>query len=163
MLRTGARSFLSTILRSPRNARSLTSGPLKLKDTKYTAVGIASGAGRNGQTECNGLKLQLATPKELGGTGQGENPEQLFAMGYSACFLGALQAVAARAGQKDKIVNAVVNAKVHLGEPEGLGGFGIGVELEVSGAPKDLVDAAHEFCPYSRSLKYGVDVTAKVV
>lgn len=50
---------------------------------QYTAVGVASGAGRNGQTECNGLKLQLATPKELGGTGQGENPEQLFAMGYS--------------------------------------------------------------------------------
>ncbi|KAL4261533.1 OsmC/Ohr family protein [Pleurotus pulmonarius] len=146
MLRTSARSILSTISRSPRNVRSLTSGPLKLKDTKYTAVGVASGAGRNGQTECNG-----------------ENPEQLFAMGYSACFLGALQAVAARAGQKDKITNAVVNAKVHLGEPEGLGGFGIGVELEVSGAPKDLVDAAHEFCPYSRSLKYGVDVTAKVV
>ncbi|KAF4598013.1 hypothetical protein EYR38_006407 [Pleurotus pulmonarius] len=156
MLRTSARSILSTISRSPRNVRSLTSGPLKLKDTKYTAVGVASGAGRNGQTECNGLKLQLATPKELGGTGQAR-------ILSNSSRWGALQAVAARAGQKDKITNAVVNAKVHLGEPEGLGGFGIGVELEVSGAPKDLVDAAHEFCPYSRSLKYGVDVTAKVV
>lgn len=61
--------------------------------------------------------------------------------------------MAARAGQKDKITNAIVNAKVHLGEPEGLGGFGIGVELEVSGAPKELVDAAHEVSEYALAIK----------
>ncbi|KAJ8518155.1 hypothetical protein ONZ45_g4763 [Pleurotus djamor] len=163
-----ARSAVSKLPRSlsatlSSTSRSMSTGPLKLKDIKYTAVGTATGQGRNGQTESNGLKLQLVTPKELGGSGKGENPEQLFSMGYSACFLGALQFVAARAGKKDLIADAAVKATVHLGEPEQIGGFGIGVEIEVSGAPQDLVDEAHEFCPYSRSLKYGLDVKAKAV
>jgi organic hydroperoxide reductase OsmC/OhrA len=54
---------------------------------QYTVTGTATGAGRNGHVESNGLKLNLATPKELGGTGKGENPEQLFAMGYSGMYI----------------------------------------------------------------------------
>ncbi|KAL0956756.1 hypothetical protein HGRIS_002875 [Hohenbuehelia grisea] len=132
--------------------------PPKLKSTKYTAVAHAQGQGRNGEVKTDGLKLQLAMPKELGGTGKGSNPEQLFALGYSACFLGALQMVAGQAKQKEKVADAIVKASVHIGEPEEIGGFGIAVDIKVKGAPEDLVKAAHEACPYSRALKLGAIV-----
>ncbi|KAJ8453922.1 hypothetical protein ONZ45_g19512 [Pleurotus djamor] len=79
-------------------------------------------------------------PPELGGKGNGANPEQMLSLGYSCCFLGSLKAVAAKAGKAELVKDAVVHAKVHMGKPDG---YALGVELEVTGAPQDLVDAAH--------------------
>ncbi|KIY70653.1 organic hydroperoxide resistance protein [Cylindrobasidium torrendii FP15055 ss-10] len=133
---------------------------LTLENHKYTATAVASGAGRNGTVTSNGLKLNLAMPKELGGSGNGENPEQLFAMGYSSCLLGAIQAVARQAGKPDAAKDAKVHVSVHLGEPTGMPGFGIGADVKVEGVDDELLQKAHEFCPYSRALKYGVNVQA---
>ncbi|KAF4620979.1 hypothetical protein D9613_000128 [Agrocybe pediades] len=135
-----------------------------LKDVKYTANATASGAGRNGKVSSNGLELNLATPKELGGSGNGENPEQLFAMGYSACFLGAIQAVARSMGPEKQAMakSARVTAQVHLGEPSEIKGFGIGVDIKVEGIDEELLKAAHEFCPYSRALTKGAVVNVSV-
>lgn len=135
-------------------ARSL----MTLKEVKYTTTATASGLGRNGEVECDGLKLKLATPKELGGTGDGENPEQLFAMGYSACFLGALQLVARQQGKAKLGENAVVHASVSLGIPNERPGFGLAVDIKVEGVDDELVKAAHEACPYSRALVHGAVV-----
>ncbi|KAJ3726895.1 OsmC-like protein [Lentinula raphanica] len=126
-----------------------------LKDHKYTAQATAQGAGRNGEVSSNGLDLKLALPKEMGGTGQGQNPEQLFAMGYSACLLGAIQAVAKGMGKADMAKNAKVHASVHIGEPEGMPGFGIAVDMRVEGIDEELLKAGHEFCPYSRLMRSG--------
>ncbi|KAG6897778.1 hypothetical protein C0992_011191 [Termitomyces sp. T32_za158] len=112
MLKVGA----GTVLKASRPR--LVSLPIKtfsrslitLKDHKYTAHATAKGKGRNGEVKSNGLELHLATPKELGGTGKGENPEQLFAMGYASCLLGAIQFVAARMGKDAS--KAVVHANV---------------------------------------------------
>ncbi|KAG9073544.1 hypothetical protein FS749_015019 [Ceratobasidium sp. UAMH 11750] len=117
----------------------------------------ASGAGRNGKTELDdgSLGVMLATPKEMGGSGNGQNPEQLFALGYSSCFLGALQLVA-----KNKNVklsdDVKIKAAVSLGEASG--GFGIGVEITAIGADAALVQEAHTVCPYSRILAEGAEV-----
>ena len=82
-------------------------------------------------------------PKSLGGTGEGSNPEQLFAAGYAACFLGAIQAVGRNAGKDVK--DATVNVKAHLGASEGVPGFALSVEIEVSGIEDaELVKMAHE-------------------
>ncbi|KAJ3761976.1 OsmC/Ohr family, partial [Lentinula raphanica] len=122
---------------------------------QYTAQATAQGAGRNGEVSSNGLDLKLALPKEMGGTGQGQNPEQLFAMGYSACLLGAIQAVAKGMGKADMAKNAKVHASVHIGEPEGMPGFGIAVDMRVEGIDEELLKAGHEFCPYSRLMRSG--------
>ncbi|GJE94403.1 OsmC-domain-containing protein [Phanerochaete sordida] len=139
-------------------------GILTLKDHLYFSKATASGAGRNGNVTSTGdapLDLKLAMPKVAGGKGDGQNPEQLFAMGYSACFLGALQLQGARAGKKEMTDKAKVHATVFLGHPmdPDLEGFGLRVELTVEGVPDDaLIQAAHDFCPYSRALKHGIDV-----
>ncbi|KAG9091880.1 Vacuolar protein-sorting-associated protein 28 [Ceratobasidium sp. 370] len=117
----------------------------------------ASGAGRNGKTELDdgSISVNLATPKEMGGSGDGQNPEQLFALGYSSCFLGALQLVA-----KNKNVklsdDVKIKAAVSIGEASG--GFGIGVEITAIGADAALVQEAHTVCPYSRILAEGAEV-----
>ncbi|KII92573.1 hypothetical protein PLICRDRAFT_172648 [Plicaturopsis crispa FD-325 SS-3] len=133
-----------------------------LKDHKYTASATARGQGRNGEvesTEPAGLKFHLATPKSLGGKGDGENPEQLFAMGYASCLLGATQMMARKLGKADAVKDAKINVSVHLGEPEGLGGFGIAVDIKVEGIEdQEVIDAGHEACPYSRALKHGAVV-----
>ncbi|KAJ4466378.1 OsmC-like protein [Lentinula lateritia] len=144
-----SRAFTSASLRT--RSRTL----VTLKDHKYTAQAVAQGAGRNGEVTSNGLDLKLALPKEMGGTGQGQNPEQLFAMGYSACLLGAIQAVAKNLGKADMAKNAKVHASVHIGEPEGMPGFGIAVDMKVEGIDEKLLKAGHEFCPYSRLMKNG--------
>src|SRR5215210_7173451 len=118
-------------------------------DVKYRTKASASG-GRDGRaaTEDGALQVSLSTPKELGGTGgQGNNPEQLFAAGYAACFLGAMKAVATR--EKQKLPDdAKVTASVGIG-PRSEGGFGLDVALDVSvpGMPRDqaqaLVEKAH--------------------
>ncbi|KAH8119320.1 OsmC-domain-containing protein [Phellopilus nigrolimitatus] len=138
---------------------------LVLADKKYTAEARAEGQGRNGSVKSLGdaqapLALKLSTPKTLGGKGDGQNPEQLFAMGYASCFLGALQLVASKAGKKEAAAHAKIHTAVHLGPPKGLEGFGINVDIKVEGVEDDeLIQAAHEFCPYSRALAHGAQVT----
>jgi len=142
-----------------RNALNFTKRTVvTLKDHKYTAHATARGAGRNGHVKSEGLELDLATPKAIGGPGGGQNPEQLFAMGYAACLLGAIQMMAGKMGQKEAAKNAVVHASVHLGEPEKIGGFGIGVDIKVEGVSEEILKAGHENCPYSRALLQGAVV-----
>ena len=113
------------------------------------------------------LELKLSTPRELGGAGgEGSNPEQLFAAGYSACFLGAMKFVAAH----DKIT---IPADVAIDGSVGIGataaGFGIEVELKISmpGMARDaaqaLIDKAHGVCPYSNATRGNIDVTLTLV
>ena len=137
----------------------------------YTAHATSTG-GRTGSTESNdgALKLPLVTPKELGGTGgAGTNPEQLFAAGYSACFIGAMKAVAAR----EKLVlspDVSIKAEVAIGPMTGKeGAFSISVAMAISvpgmdkGAAQKLVATAHEVCPYSNATRGNIDVTLSVV
>jgi len=144
-------------------------GLITLKDHIFFSKATAEGAGRNGTVKSSGdapLDLKLAMPKVAGGKGDGQNPEQLFAMGYSGCFLGALQLAAARAGKKEAAQNAKIHATVFLGHPTdpNLDGFGLRVEIAVEGCDDDaIIAAAHEFCPYSRALKHGVQVDVKKV
>jgi Ohr subfamily peroxiredoxin len=135
----------------------------------YTAHGSATG-GREGQaaTDTGNVKLILNTPKELGGGGgEGTNPEQLFAMGYSACFLGALKHVAGK--EKVKIPDdARVSADVGIGPRDDGTGFGIAVKLTIAvpGLEKaqveDLVQKAHIVCPYSHATRGNIDVDLTV-
>ncbi|KAF8893536.1 OsmC-like protein [Infundibulicybe gibba] len=135
---------------------------MTLKNHKYTAEAIATGLGRNGTVKSNGLELNLAMPKELGGPGNGENPEQLFAMGYASCLLGAIQMMAGRMGKSDMAKDAVVRTSVHIGEPKEMGGFGLAVDIKVEGIDEELLKAGHEACPYSRALQHGVVVNVSV-
>ncbi len=139
-------------------------------DVKYTTTATATG-GRDGavKTNDNALNLKLSVPKALGGPGgEGNNPEQLFACGYAACFLGAMKAVAGK--QKVTVPDdASVTATVGIG-PRSEGGFGITVELEVHlpgmerEAAETLARTAHEdICPYSHATRGNVDVTVRIV
>ncbi|CEL55505.1 putative protein ACIAD3023 OS=Acinetobacter sp, (strain ADP1) GN=ACIAD3023 PE=3 SV=1 [Rhizoctonia solani AG-1 IB] len=131
---------------------------ITLANTKYTATAVASGAGWDGKTELEdgSLAFDMAVPQEMGGTGNGKNPDQLLALGYASCFLGALQ-LAAR-NKNLKLSNDVkVKAAVSFGDAKG-SGFGIGVELTVVGADSALAQAAHEICPYSRLFKEGTEI-----
>ncbi|KAF8843028.1 OsmC-domain-containing protein [Paxillus ammoniavirescens] len=165
MFAASSRSLLNASRRAiiPRT-RSYATGTTQrsvvtLKDTKYTATAKAAGQGRNGEVHSGDFSLHLATPKALGGRGDGTDPEQLFAMGYASCFLGALQMVAGQKGKKDAVKNAVIYTSVHLGEAEKLGGFGIAVDIKVEGVEdEELIKAGHEACPYSRALTHGAVV-----
>jgi len=136
-----------------------------LYKTQATATG-----GRDGHaaTQDGTLDVKLSTPKELGGGGgTGNNPEQLFAAGYSACFLGAMKFVASQGGPKVPDATTVT-ATVGMG-PRSEGGFGIDVELAVSLPGLDhaeaeaLVDKAHQVCPYSNATRNNVPVRLTVV
>lgn len=130
----------------------------------YTAQATATG-GRIGRavSSDNVLDVQLTTPKQLGGPGgEGTNPEQLFAAGYSACFLSALKLVARM--QKIAISDdASVTGEVGIG-PNGSGGFALSASLTISLPGVDaaqaqaLVDKAHEVCPYSNATRGNIDV-----
>jgi Ohr subfamily peroxiredoxin len=138
----------------------------------YTAHATSVG-GRGGgtaKTDDGMLDLIIAGPKELGGTGQGTNPEQLFAAGYSSCFLGAMKYV----NSKEKKVlpwnpDNAVTAHVSFGPRSDKKGFGIEVKLEVKlvGIPKPkataLAKKAHVVCPYSHAIRKNVKVTTKVI
>jgi len=137
----------------------------------YTAHATSTG-GRTGSTESSDgkIKLQLSTPKELGGdSGPGTNPEQLFASGYSACFIGAMKAVAAK--QKITLPAEVsIKSDVSIGPMTGKpGAFGIAVAMSISvpgmdkAAAEALVATAHEVCPYSNATRGNIDVTVTVV
>ncbi|WP_370945236.1 organic hydroperoxide resistance protein [Amycolatopsis sp. cg5] len=133
----------------------------------YTAVATATGEGRNGEvTSSDGvIDESLAIPKEMGGPGGDKtNPEQLFAAGYSACFLSSVQLVA-RVG-KVKIEQTSVTAEVGVfkqGE-----GFGLGVDLKVNlpgleqSAADQLVEQAHQVCPYSNATRGNIEVNLTV-
>lgn len=125
-------------------------------DPKYWTEATANGGGRNGLSKlANGsLTVTMASPKELGGSGLGHNPEELFAMGYAACYLGAMRFAAASEKLGTVPDAATVTAKVGIG-PRSEGGFGLSVKLEVSlpGVPADvaakMVERGHFICPYS--------------
>jgi Ohr subfamily peroxiredoxin len=137
----------------------------------YTAHATSTG-GRVGTTESSDgvVKLSLTTPRELGGAGgNGTNPEQLFASGYSACFIGAMKAVAAR--QKIALpADVSIQASVSIGPMTGKeGSFGIAVAMAITvpgmdkAAAQALVATAHEVCPYSNATRGNIDVALTVV
>jgi Ohr subfamily peroxiredoxin len=138
-------------------------------DVKYRAAATASG-GRDGRTrtEDGKIDLQLAIPKELGGPGgDGVNPEQLFAAGYAACFLSAVKG----AGQKLKIrvsPEATVTATIGIGM-NSEGGFGISAELAVNipdideTQAQEIVELAHQICPYSNAMRNNIDVRLSAI
>jgi Ohr subfamily peroxiredoxin len=134
----------------------------KLDKVLYTAHAHTVG-GRDGRsvTDDGLLDVKLAPPKEMGGKGGATNPEQLFAAGYSACFMGALKHVA---GMKKVIVpaDASIDASVDIGPiPQG---FGIAVRMKIDlpgldrAVAQDLVNAAHQVCPYSNATRGNIDV-----
>ena len=140
---------------------------MKLEKAVYTAYASATG-GREGQAQSDDGKLDvvLSTPKELGGAGgDGTNPEQMFAAGYSACFLGALKYVAGL----EKVAihdDTKVSASVGIGPiPTG---FGIEASITVSipGLDKEtatsLVEKAHVVCPYSNATRGNINVDVSV-
>ena len=141
---------------------------MALQKVLYTATATATG-GRTGSAKSDDGKLsvELSTPRELGGAGgNGTNPEQMFAAGYSACFIGAMGAVAA--AQKFKLpADVSITAEVGIGPiPQG---FGIQVAMAISlpgmerAAAEALVAAAHQVCPYSNATRGNIDVTLTVV
>ena len=139
---------------------------MAIEKALYTAHATATGGRAGTAASSDGrLNIKLSTPSELGGdNGPGTNPEQLFAAGYAACFIGALKAVAGR--QKISLPAEVSIASdvaigPHAGKP---GAFGIQVAMTISlpgmdrAAAQALVDAAHEVCPYSNATRGNVDV-----
>ena len=136
-----------------------------MANTIYTAEAHVTGgrAEGHGRTSDGALEVDLRLPTEMGGQGGGTNPEQLFAVGYAACFEGALGVVSRRA--KLEAGDVAIDSKVSL-SPDGQGGFQLAVELDVSlpsvddaQAAKDLVKAAHEVCPYSNATRGNIEVT----
>ena len=140
---------------------------MALEKVIYTAHATTTG-GREGtsKTDDGRLSVTLAPPKEMGGSGNGTNPEQLFAAGYSACFMGAMKFVA---GTQKKVVPADASISADVGIGPIPAGFGIQVAMRISipGWPKAdvqaLVDAAHKVCPYSNATRGNIDVTLTVV
>jgi osmotically inducible protein OsmC len=135
--------------------------------TIYTAEALSTGAGRNGHVRTSEglLDLDLAAPKEMGGSGLGANPELLFAAGYAACFHSALQGVAR--AEKIALGDSSVGSRVGIGQNDD-GSFGLTVHLEVviPDLPHDeaqrLADEAHRVCPYSNATRGNIEVTVTV-
>jgi Ohr subfamily peroxiredoxin len=141
---------------------------MALEQVLYTAHATSTG-GRDGssQSDDGRLSLKLSVPKGLGGDdGPGTNPEQLFAAGYSACFIGALKFVA---GQKKVALPANVSIKADIGIGPIPNGFGIQAALTVSvpgmaqAQAEELVQAAHIVCPYSNATRGNIDVKLTTV
>ncbi|MCA0434624.1 MAG: organic hydroperoxide resistance protein [Proteobacteria bacterium] len=138
-------------------------------DAKYWTEAQATGGGRNGVSKLTSgmLTVTLASPKELGGSGAGHNPEELFALGYSACYLGAMRFAA----QSEKLgtvpADATVNAHVGIG-PRSDGGFGIKVKLVVTmpgvdrAVAEKIVERGHFICPYSNATKGNIEVVTEL-
>ena len=140
---------------------------MSIEKVVYTAHATSTG-GRDGGSKSDDGKLQvkLAVPKEMGGNGDGTNPEQLFAAGYSACFLGAMKYVAGQ--QKITLpASTTINASIGIGPIPA--GFGIEADLKISipgmerAAAEKLVADAHQVCPYSNATRGNIDVTLTVV
>jgi Ohr subfamily peroxiredoxin len=132
----------------------------------YTAeASVRGGRDGHGRSSDGVLDLDIRPPKELGGSGAGTNPEQLFALGYGACFQSAMGVVGRR--MKIDTSQSTVTARVTLGPVDG-GAYGIAVELDVAlpGLEREradeLVKAAHEVCPYSNATRGNIDVILRV-
>ncbi len=132
----------------------------------YTAVATATGDGRNGHTRSSDglIDLDLATPKEMGGSGEGTNPEQLFAAGYAACFHSAMRFALKPLGLTPKALEgSSVTAQVHFLRGEA-GDFGLAVDLtgHLPGLDEEqaraLMERTHTVCPYSRATTGNVEV-----
>lgn len=135
----------------------------------YSTSATATG-GRDGKaaTTDGSFTVTLGTPKELGGNGQGNNPEQLFASGYAACFLGAMKFAASQDKDLPRVsADASVTATVGIG-PRSDKGFGLDVALEISlpgvdkGAAEALVAEADTICPYSHATRGNIEVRLSV-
>jgi Ohr subfamily peroxiredoxin len=134
----------------------------------YTAIAHATGGGRNGHvlSEDNRIDMDVRTPKEMGGSGEGTNPEQLFAAGYAACFLNAALGVARR--MKLDATDAAVSASISIGKVSEFA-FGLSGELDIylPNIPADqrqqVVDLAHANCPYSNATRGNMDVILTIV
>jgi Ohr subfamily peroxiredoxin len=139
----------------------------KIDKVLYQAHAKSTG-GRDGtsRTSDGQIDLKLAVPKEMGGVGNGVNPEQLFAAGYSACFIGAMKFVA---GQEKIAIPADTSIEATVGIGQIPQGFGIEVQLAVTvpgmdrAAAQALVDKAHKVCPYSNATRGNIEVTITVV
>jgi osmotically inducible protein OsmC len=135
----------------------------------YKTSARATG-GRDGRSATldGSLDVKLTTPKELGGAGgEGNNPEQLFAAGYAACFIGAMKFVGSQTGVKVPAETAITST-VGIG-PRSEGGFGLTVALaiELPGLERkvaeELVEKAHQVCPYSNATRGNIDVQLSIV
>ena len=134
----------------------------------YTAIAHASGGGRNGHvlSEDNRIDMDVRTPKEMGGSGEGTNPEQLFAAGYSACFLNAVLGVGRR--MKLDTTDAAVSASISIGKVSEFA-FGLSGELVIylPNVPvesrHEVVELAHQACPYSNATRGNMDVVLTLV
>ena len=137
-------------------------------DALYTAVATATGDGRNGHvTSDDGLiDTDVRMPAGLGGPGGATNPEQLFAAGYAACFHSAVKVVARR--DKLDVEGTEITTRVSIG-PNGAGGFQLAVELDLhapnldEAAARDLLEKAHQVCPYSNATRGNIEVVLAVV
>ncbi|MBA0049979.1 organic hydroperoxide resistance protein [Streptomyces sp. AJS327] len=135
-------------------------------EVSYTAVATAEN-GRDGRVCSDDGRLDVVVnpPREMGGSGAGTNPEQLFAAGYSACFQGALSAVARQ--EHVDISTSTVTARVGIGKTSD-GGFGLTVTLSASipkvdrATARQLMERAHQVCPYSRATRGNIEVTLDV-
>ncbi len=137
-----------------------------LYKTSSTATGGRDGHSVNAE---GGLDITMSTPKELGGNGKpGNNPEQLFATGYAACFTGAMKYVASKGGPKFP-EEATVTATVGMGPRSDGEGFGLDIQLDISlpglsaEDAKTLVDKAHIVCPYSHATRNNIDVRLNII
>jgi Ohr subfamily peroxiredoxin len=136
-------------------------------ESVYTASAVATGDGRNGHVESTDgiFAAEVRIPREMGGPGGATNPEQLFAAGYAACFHSALRAVAR--GSDADVSESEVVADVSIGD-NGKGGFGLAVALEVTlpqverSLAEELVEKAHQVCPYSNATRGNIEVTLTV-
>lgn len=138
-------------------------------DAKYWTEARATGGGRNGTAALKSgmLTVTMSSPKELGGSGAGHNPEELFALGYAACYLGAMRFAA----QSEKLGtvpdNATVDAHVGIG-PRSDGGFGLKVKLVVAlpgverAAAEKIVERGHFICPYSNATRGNIEVETEL-
>ncbi|MFV2173387.1 Ohr family peroxiredoxin [Actinomadura sp. LOL_016] len=129
-------------------------------DVRYTAVATANGRDGRAVSSDGRVDVTLAPPREMGGSGEGTNPEQLFAAGYAACFASAVAAVARKSRQDVRDVS--VTAEVGLGG-DAEQGFGLTVVLRVELPDdlengRDLVERAHQICPYSNATRGNVPV-----
>lgn len=139
-------------------------------DPKYWTEASATGGGRNGVAKLASgmLTVTMASPKELGGSGAGHNPEELFALGYAACYLGAMRFAASSEKLGTVPDSATVTAKVGIGPRSDIG-FGLAVTLKVSlpgldrATAEKIAERGHAICPYSHATRGNIDVTTEVV
>ena len=139
-------------------------------DVKYQTEARATGGGRNGSAQLASgmLSVVMASPKELGGSGKGHNPEELFALGYAACYLGAMRFAAGSEKLGSVPDDASVTASVGIG-PRSDGGFGLSVALKVSmpgvdrATAEKIAERGHFICPYSNATRGNIEVTTEIV